>query len=122
MNQPLESTVTVSQLLRTMEKTDSQSVTLFRNGSGHFVMGRFSAPAFHSLPELSKFVDEIAARPVALISGGVRDPERTSTAISLRHFDTPPASSASVTSVTSCSNSVPPSESTRSTSDRLSRP
>ena len=55
--------VTVAQLLRTMERTDSQSITLFRNGSGHFVMGRFSAPAFQSLPDLSKFVEAINARP-----------------------------------------------------------
>lgn len=74
MNPDLESTVTISQLLRTMEKTDSQSVTLFRNGTGHFVMGRFSAPAFQSLPELSKFVDAINSRPASSPGFSLSDP------------------------------------------------
>jgi hypothetical protein len=60
MSQSLESTVTIS---RTMERSEAQCITIFRDGSGHFVMSRFSAPRFHSLPELSKFVEEVAARP-----------------------------------------------------------
>lgn len=55
----------VSQLLRTLERTDSQCITIFRDGTGHFVMAQHSAPRFHSLPELSRFVDQITTRPVA---------------------------------------------------------
>jgi hypothetical protein len=57
--------VTVSQLLRTLEGSNAQCITIFRDGSGHFVMAQHSAPRFHSLPELSRFVDQITARPVA---------------------------------------------------------
>lgn len=66
ITEPLESTITVSQLLRTLERSDAQCITIFRNGTGHFVMG-FKSPAFQSLPELSKFVDDVTSRPPVAI-------------------------------------------------------
>jgi hypothetical protein len=67
----LESTITVSQLLRTLERADAQCITIFRDGTGHIVMARHSAPAFHSLPELSRFVDEVTSRPPVAVPSGL---------------------------------------------------
>jgi hypothetical protein len=62
-----------------MERTDPQCVALFRDGTVHFVMGSGS-PRFHSLPELSRFVGEIAARPVVAVAADVTQLTPTQTA------------------------------------------
>ena len=62
-----------------MEPTDAQCVTLFRDGTGHFVMDSGS-PRFHSLPELSRFVGEIAARAVVAVAADLTRLTTTQTA------------------------------------------
>ena len=61
-----------------MKRTDAQCVTLFRDGTG-FVMDSGS-PRFHSLPELSRFVGEIAARAVVAVAADVTRLTTTQTA------------------------------------------
>jgi hypothetical protein len=58
-------------IIDAMERTDPQCVTLFRDGTGRFVMDSGS-PRFHSLPELSRFVGEIAARAVVAVADVTR--------------------------------------------------